>query len=144
MVFVPSEDSDQTGHPPSLNRVFAVRIKNHWILSYPQNAHGKLWSDWADAKADLSLRWAHSYFVGFVVLRLISFYPPLAQYNNASIIWKVYFNNVSTLKLDLQDTALLSMKSRSSIKMVLSHGVKNYIVYSKYCMAKTKIHLSLK
>ena len=25
------------------------------------------WSDWVDAKAYLSLRWVHSYFVGFVV-----------------------------------------------------------------------------
>ena len=37
----PSEDSDQPGHPPR-----------------------------ADAQADLSLRWAHSHFVGFVMSRL--------------------------------------------------------------------------
>ena len=32
----------------------------------------------ADAQADLSLRWAHNYFVGFVVLRLKAndFTPP--------------------------------------------------------------------
>ena len=29
------------------------------------------WSDWADAQADVSLRWAHTHFVGFVMLRLI-------------------------------------------------------------------------
>ena len=28
-------------------------------------------SDWADAQADLSLRWAHNHFVGFVMWRLI-------------------------------------------------------------------------
>ena len=38
-----SEDSDQPGHPPSLIRVFAVRMKKAWVLSL----------------ADLSLRWAH-------------------------------------------------------------------------------------
>ena len=27
-------------------------------------------SDWADAQADLSLRWAHCHFVGFVMSRL--------------------------------------------------------------------------
>ena len=32
---VPSEDSDQPGHPPSLIRVFAVRMKKAWVLSYP-------------------------------------------------------------------------------------------------------------
>ena len=31
---VPSKDSDQSGHPPSLMQVFAVRMKNPWVLSY--------------------------------------------------------------------------------------------------------------
>ena len=31
----PSEDSDQPGHPPSLIRAFAVRLKEVWLLSYP-------------------------------------------------------------------------------------------------------------
>ena len=35
MTSVPSEDSDQPGHLPSLIRVFAVRIKKHWVLSNP-------------------------------------------------------------------------------------------------------------
>ena len=67
----PSEDSDQPGHPPSLSqiRVFAVRLKKAWVLSYPLSAQRRLWSDWADAQADLSLRWAHSH-VGFVMRRL--------------------------------------------------------------------------
>ena len=30
----------------------------------------RLWSDWANAQADLSLRWAHSHSVGFVMRRL--------------------------------------------------------------------------
>ena len=34
------------------------------------SAHSKGWSDWADAQADLSLCWAHSHFVGFVLSRL--------------------------------------------------------------------------
>ena len=47
--------------------------KKHWVLSFPLSAQRKLWSDWADAQADLSLRWAHIQFVGFVVSRLIIF-----------------------------------------------------------------------
>ena len=43
--------------------VFAVRMKKVWALSYPLSAQRSLWSDWADAKAVLSLRWAHSHFV---------------------------------------------------------------------------------
>ena len=65
-----SEDSDQPGHSPSLIRVFAVRMKTPWALSYPLSAlsaQRRLWSDWADAQADLSLRWANTHFVGFVV-----------------------------------------------------------------------------
>ena len=50
----------QPGHPPSLIRVFTVRMKKAWVLSYPLSGQRRLWSDWADAQADLSLRWAQS------------------------------------------------------------------------------------
>ena len=46
-------------------------MKKAWVLSYPLSAQQRLRSDWADAQADLSLRWAHSQFVGFVVRWLI-------------------------------------------------------------------------
>ena len=52
---------------PRLIRVFAVRMKKPWVLSYPLSAQRRLWSDWADAQADLNLRWAHTHFVGFVM-----------------------------------------------------------------------------
>ena len=42
MVCAPSEDSDQPGHPPSLIRVFAVRMKKVWVLSYPLSAQWRL------------------------------------------------------------------------------------------------------
>ena len=66
-----SEDSDQPGHSPSLIRVFAVRMKKAWFLSYPLSAWRRLWSNWVDAQADLSLHWAYSHFVGYVMSRLI-------------------------------------------------------------------------
>ena len=53
---VPSEDSDCC-------QSFVVSMKKAWVLSYPLSAQWRLWSDWADAKADLSLRWAHCHFV---------------------------------------------------------------------------------
>ena len=65
MACAPSKDSDQPGHPPSLIRVFAVRMKKTSL-----SAQRSLWSDWADAQADLSLHWAQSHFVGFVMRRL--------------------------------------------------------------------------
>ena len=63
MLCAPSEDLDQSGHPPSLIRVFAVRMQKAWVLSYPLSAQRRLWLDWADAQADLSLRWAHMPFL---------------------------------------------------------------------------------
>ena len=67
----PSEYSDQPGHPPSLISVFAVRMKKAWILSYPLSAQRRLWSDWADAQADLSLRLVHIHCVSFVMRQLL-------------------------------------------------------------------------
>ena len=67
----PSEDSDKPGHPPSLIRAFAVHRKKPWVLSYPFSAQRRLWSVWADAQADLSLRWAQTHFFGFIMSRLI-------------------------------------------------------------------------
>ena len=45
--------------------VFAVRMKKHLMLSYPFSALRRLWSDWADAQADLSVRWVHMPFCWF-------------------------------------------------------------------------------
>ena len=50
---VPSKDSDQPGHPPTLIRVFAVRMKKPWVISYPLSTQRRLirlgrcpgWSD---------------------------------------------------------------------------------------------------
>ena len=51
-------------------------LATYWAQSKDSNQSGhpqrKLWSDWADGQADLSLRWAHTRFVGFVMSRLIS------------------------------------------------------------------------
>ena len=86
----PSEDSDQPRHRPSLITVFAVRMKKPWVLSFTSSAQRRLWSDWAQAdcalskdsdwaQADLSLCWAHSHFVGFVIRWLICFHGELKK-----------------------------------------------------------------
>ena len=51
MACAPSEDSDQPGHLPSLIRVFTVRMKKAWVLSYLLSAQWRLWSDWTWAWA---------------------------------------------------------------------------------------------
>ena len=45
--------------------VFAVHMKKPLVLGYPVSAQWRLWSDWADAQADLSLCWVHRSFCWF-------------------------------------------------------------------------------
>ena len=51
-----SRDSDQPGHPPSL---ISLHLKKDWAISYPSSAHRRVWSEWVDAQAYLTVRWAH-------------------------------------------------------------------------------------
>ena len=61
----PSEDSDQPWHPHSLIRVFAVRSMDSEGPKLSSSGQRRFLSDWADAQADLSLRWAHMPFCWF-------------------------------------------------------------------------------
>ena len=70
--------------------VFPVRMKNPWVLRYPLSAKRRLWSDWADAQAELSLRRAHSHFVGFVMRRL-KYINQLTYGNLFWILWRIFF-----------------------------------------------------
>ena len=83
----PSEHSDQPGHPPSLIRVFAVRSMS--------------------AQADLSLRWAHSHIVGFLMLRLIlvslqvqtDIWAPSSEFVSSSILsWHILTAHAQTFR----------------------------------------------
>ena len=65
----PAKTQISLGIRPVLS-VFAVHMKKAWALSYPLSASDDC-SAWAGAQADLSLRWAHTHFVGFVMRRLI-------------------------------------------------------------------------
>ena len=67
----PSKDSDQPGHPPSLISVFAVHSVGSWGPKLSSCRQRRLWSDGADTQADMSLRWVHGHFVGFVMRRLL-------------------------------------------------------------------------
>ena len=54
----PSKDSDQPGQSS---------LCTHWVAKDPSFLHADSedWSDWVDAQADLSLRWAHMPFCWF-------------------------------------------------------------------------------
>ena len=101
MACAPSEDSHQPGHPPSLIRVFAVRMKKAWVLSYLSSAQRKLWSDWADVQAYLSLRWAHTHLIGFVTRRR----TPIKLDINVKILWvTIRRSKVTTEGLKINST----------------------------------------
>ena len=60
----PSEDSDQPGHPIVWSE---SSLCAQWVAKDARFLHADSedWSDWADAQADLSLRWAHMPFCWF-------------------------------------------------------------------------------
>ena len=102
--YAPSEDSDQPGHSPSLITVFAVCMKKAWVLSYPQSAQRRLWTEWADAQSDLSFHWAHSHFIGFVMRRL-----------KCAAMWTA--DTTPSAKLDSVDTRLIYMLALAQVNL---------------------------
>ena len=131
--YAPSEDSDQPGHPPSLIRVFAVRMKKAWVLiathwadsedsDQPGHPQRRLWSDWADAQANLSLRWAHTHFVGFVTMRLICYAKNLwfcPQLKCGVVNWVF----LETGRRVLRHIALMSTVVQSVARLTADTGV---------------------
>ena len=103
--------------------VFAVRMKKSWVLSYPLSAQRRLWLDWADAQADLSLRWARSHFVAFVMSRLIFCSLPSACVPMA-------INNYLALKTCEYSTAT-TFKNYPVTQVYLNraHGNKNTAIW---------------
>ena len=109
----------------------------------------RLWPDWADAQADLSLRWAHRHFVGFITKGLKSFHDHES---------KVYYllSITSDLSSKLDKTAMscicISVKNFSFILTFISlfsfqifimirpkpHDRYNYRVFTK-----TKAYFSI-
>ena len=67
----PSEDTDQPGHPPSLIRVFAVRMKNAWSLAtHWLHCEDSGQTGWMPRLIWVFAGWAYTHFVGFVMSRL--------------------------------------------------------------------------
>ena len=73
-------------------------MKKAWVLSYPLSAQRRLWSDWADAQADLSLRWAPTHFVGFVTRRLTHKLMPFRSWLLLLTEMKTILNNIKSLQ----------------------------------------------
>ena len=101
-----SEESDQTGHPPSLIRVFAVRTKRHWVLSYPLSAQRIVWSDWTDAQADLSLLSAETILLvcheaAYIVITKTRLFKYIE--NSTSKNWKFSDKNSDIFQISAQN-----------------------------------------
>ena len=76
--------------------VFPARMKKAWVLSYPLSAQRRLWSDWVDALADLSLRWALTHFVVLLCRNSNAYHTPeITMLHNNAINWnflkKIFF-----------------------------------------------------
>ena len=115
MICAPNEDSDQPGHPPSLIRAFAVRSMGSWGSNVSLCGQRRLWSGWADAQADLSLRWAQKSFCWFVMRRLIS---PCMQYlsTNKTLNKKQSVKKMAKFKILSFCQKVFSMHQMSSCK----------------------------
>ena len=122
--FAPSEDSDKPGHPPSLIRVFAVRSVGSWGPKLSSCGQRRLWSDWADAQADLSLRWAHSYIVGFVMSRLLCV---LYRRNITPMVCKSYFQR-SCLVEDMSILSIVSKKPTKTVCLIFVDFPQNHVI----------------
>ena len=94
-------------------------MKKAWALSYPQSAQRRLWSDWVNAQADLSLRWAHSHFVGFVTKRLIC---SMLHYVE-SFLWPELLTLVLCFCLLLNTVCIVSSK-RGKARTIKFHIIK--------------------
>ena len=115
MICAPSDDSDQPGHPPSLIRVSAGRLKQNWVLSYPLSAQRRLWSDWADSQSSLGtkvillvLSWggskcffpestyaAHIHFITFFTFRTEPNMKSFSHANNIILKRHIYIHNLN-------------------------------------------------
>ena len=73
-------------HPPNLIRVFAWRFIGSLGAKLSSSRQRRLWSDWADAQADLSLRWAHRSFLVHLSLQVYWWAYSIAVVRRPSVV----------------------------------------------------------
>ena len=67
----PSEDSDQSGHLPSMIRVLTVHSMGSYRPKLSSCGQRRLWSDWVNAQLIWVFAGRTCHFVGFVMRQLI-------------------------------------------------------------------------
>ena len=120
--------------------VFTVRMKKAWVLSYPLSTQRRLWSHWADAQADLSLHWAHTHFVGFVMSRFIylvscSSVPPKITILSPSIEaeWNAIGGGLTLFSMGQVDT----WDHRLAVTEYMWRSEKNLAAWKRTCISKS-------
>ena len=105
-------------------------MKKARVLSYTLSAKRRLWSDWADAQADLSLRWAHNHIVGFVMRRLMSILPLSFQNPQWLFGWRPDWWRCSFKRFARFCQYLASNWQHKDTPMVVTDSVKPSLLYS--------------
>ena len=99
MTCAPSEVPDQPGHPPSLIRVFVVRMKKPWVLSYPLSTQRRL----SDQTGQMVLLCGGSFIYCY-------YHVGSCAYRNCASVCLITFFNVPLTKLWVVHNPLSSSK----------------------------------
>ena len=116
-------------------------MKKACVLSYPLSAQRRLWSDWTDAQADLSLHWAHSHFVGFITRWLNYYKSTIIQCSMLSVTyfehlictltqnWVVWWINRGLFgKFGIKLTnILISRLKTENVRDKMSHVMRKFV-----------------
>ena len=105
----PSEDSDQPAHSRSLIRIFTGRILESQGSNVSSCGQRRLWSDCANAQADLSRRWAHLSEGTFFNVRLANVrrdaWTHKTLITTAAGLFSIYFHDFYTYIFCLENKA---------------------------------------
>ena len=114
-----SEDSDQPGNSPSQTRVFAVRMKKAWVLSYLLGANSFCWFCHVAAQT-----WTHSQTATTAIEQ-----PP---HDHNAKQNKLNFDK-KYMKLQNRNSASLTIFSRTFLEVlfVVTDGVMTFQAYSQ-------------
>ena len=109
-------------------------MKKAWVLSYPLSAQWRLWSDWADAQADLSSLGAHSFcwFCHVVAHIYLQHSPPSVLtccFNLTPITYYKYFNYISVTYLHLCDEILM-YDDNARRRYILAYQTRFFLIFT--------------
>ena len=89
----------------------------HWVAKDPSFLHADSedWWDWADAQANLSLRWTHSHLVGFVLSWLKCLKPYYGNYDFPRFLFQTKLpEGTRCLKLNNDSLKLLTLAGNNT------------------------------